>query len=334
MTDRNFEFRIARVGRRLRAIAALIFTDQTIRLAVDPWIADLQAEYGAALRQARSWRARWVLVTGFFVSVKVLILCGYEDLFRTRHDIQNDAQALVRTAGFSFVAIVVMTILLMVPFLPVVQSPRAGHTRMLLLTIPQALVVAVPVGFTLGILYGLRGLVVSRRVAGMVLIAATVCSIVSFVLVSLIIPKTNQAFRQVLWSRVAITGPSSLPKGLNELTLGELREQIDSLSRAGRAFDARLLSVHYQGRWALPWATLALAVFSLSLISRHDVGRLALTVIACGACFFYEFLRFRAFELARDGALPAVLAMWLPNLVFALISGAVIRVVPAQRRCG
>jgi hypothetical protein len=44
--------------------------------------ADLQAEYCHAVQHGRVWRSRWVRIAGYTAALKVIALCGWEQVMR------------------------------------------------------------------------------------------------------------------------------------------------------------------------------------------------------------------------------------------------------------
>ena len=68
---------MTRPGDRLRALASRLFSPDVMDHLIDPVVADLQAEYGLAVRDGRTWRRRRVLVAGYVAFVKVFGLCGW-----------------------------------------------------------------------------------------------------------------------------------------------------------------------------------------------------------------------------------------------------------------
>jgi lipopolysaccharide export LptBFGC system permease protein LptF len=136
-------------------------------------------------------------------------------------------------------------------------------------------------------------------------------------------PAANQAFREFMFSRIAhdrnASTHTALPKGTNELTLAELRQRLRSRPDADRV--DRNIEFTYHLVWALPWATLALALFALS-VNRWRIRRVGLCAIALSTYFGYYLLLFTGRTYALDGTLPAFAAAWLPNIVFAASSVA------------
>jgi hypothetical protein len=76
-------------------------------------------------------------------------------------------------------------------------------------------------------------------------------------------------------------------------------------------------------------APFALALFALSVMPRRPVRRWILAAAACGACLSYYPFLLAADIAARQTLLPIAASVWLPNLVFAVASTALM--VAAQR---
>lgn len=280
---------------------------------IDPVLADLQSEYGGALRLGQVWRGRWVLVAGYVAFLKVVTVHGCEMAIQTMRDWpSDDRQALGRTIGLSLVAMLALTILISV--WPMLYASQPG---LLVYMLPQALPIAVPVGFTLGIFCGLGGRAVSRRLAGCVLAAALACSVVSFATMAWMIPAAGQAyvsFEESLGKQITLT------HGPLELTFSELGRQIDSFTRTGRTREARKFTHAYHMRWALPFATLALTLLALCVMPRRARGRWMLGVGACGVCLTYYALLAAGEWVGAHGMMPAFAGAWLANIVFAVAS--------------
>jgi hypothetical protein len=91
----------------------------------------------------------------------------------------DDRLALGRTLRLAGAAIIGVTLLFgIASVLRTASEP--GVTRWLPYLVSQSLIVATPIGFTLGLFFGLAGRPVSRRLAAAVLGAAFLCSIGSF----------------------------------------------------------------------------------------------------------------------------------------------------------
>ncbi len=306
-------------------MAARIFDHKTMERVVDPLLADLQKEHAEAIRRGRVWKSRWIRLAGYVVFLKTIAVCGAE---AARRDwTVDDRSAMSRTLAVSLAATAAGTILLTVPLLvrafgSVFRTP--ADPRLLVYLLPQALVLAVPVGLTFGIFLGLRGGRVSHRSAGGVLTCAILCSFACLLMLLWLVPMANQEFRQLVFGQDS----SLLWKSENELTLGELSQRIDSRRRAG-LWEGNLLFSYHQ-RWALSCATLVLALFALS-VTRRLAARWTAALAALGTCFSYYWLIWTARAAALQDTLPAFAAAWLPVAVFAVVSVASLKVASLRR---
>lgn len=307
---------------RLRALAARILDLWTMEHVIDPLLADLETECAEANRGGRVWRSRWTLIAGHAVFFKTLVLCGAQDVMVLFSGWPaDDMAALKRTLGASAAAIAITTVVLEMP--PLLNSPFAiSDPKTIFYLIPQALVLAVPMGFTVGVFYGLRGRIVSSRSRGAVLACAIVCSVACLVMLAWMLPWANQAFRQVVFGHGS--GPDGVvAKGFNELTLRELSERMASYRRTGVVgWDSRLLAYSYHQRWALSCATVVLAVFALSMAPRMVTGW-AVGPGALGTLLIYYVLLWSGRASVLQLNLPALVGAWLPNTLFALVCVAV-----------
>jgi len=321
---------MTRPGWRFRAIAARILDDKTMERVVDPMVADLQSEFADAVRRGRMWRSRWILLGGYAVFLKTIVWCGMEEAMQSMAGwTADDRSAMSRTIAFSIVTIAAATALFV--GLPLMLASRLGgrvDPTLLVYSLPQALVLAVPIGFTFGVLLGLRDRVVSSRTAGAILGCAFLCSVACLVTLAWILPTANAEFRR---QRLHQEGTIER-KNLNELTLGELGQQIDSDRRAGsRSANLPFLYHAYHVRWALSGATIVLVVFALSL-TRRLVARWTVSFAAFAACFGYYALLSAGREAALQGTLPAFAGAWMPNVVFAIVSVTLLKLRPPSEQ--
>jgi len=324
-------------GDRLRAIAMRVCDGKTIERVIDPMVADLRIEHHNALTLGQLWKSRWIRFAGCLTFIQVLVICGCQRVLqRAEGWTADDHRALGRTIGISTVAIVAATLLLLAAPMRIVpvRAYTSDWWRMLAYLTPQAIPLALPVGFTLGILWGLRRRAVSRHVKTAVLTLAIICSLGSFGTMAWIRPAANQAFREFTFSRIArdrnAPTDTALPRGTNELTLAELRQRMDSPH--AHHID-RNIAFTYHMVWALPWATLALALFALSINSWH-IRSISLAVIGFSTYLGYYLVLVAGRTYALDGTLPAFVAAWLPNIVCAASSAALAKVSSTQTNVG
>jgi lipopolysaccharide export LptBFGC system permease protein LptF len=328
-------------GDWLRAVAVRWCSEATMANVMYPLLADLRLEHQDAVERGQTLKAWWIRVAGLIAFLKVLALCGWERAMRPGWT-SNDRSILRRIVGVSLAAMVVVTAVLLLPPLRVLHSHRfqmADALRMFVYLIPQGLGVAVPIGCMCGMLFGLRGSSVSRRSVAGALAFVTLAALCQFVMLAWIVPASNQTFR-IVTARAVWAIPDSRPpmKGLNELTLGELRQQMRARCGwvAGECAGGRNLAFTYHERWSLSAATLVLSLFAASLSAlisasqsgpsaawqRRSISAGRIVRFTCGAIgvFGYYALMYCGRSAALVGAASPFAGAWLPNLVGMLLS--------------
>jgi lipopolysaccharide export LptBFGC system permease protein LptF len=238
-----------------------------------------------------------------------------------RHSTRDDRRTLLRTAVASAVIMVAGTVVLMAPFLSSVGS-RPDSVELALYSIPQALPLSIPIGLTFGILWGLGRFAASPRSQTLILVLATIASVASFSMLAWIVPTANQAFRVSMIRH-------SLQKGVNELTLGELRPLLEPgthepTSVAGPS-DRRSLALNYHARWALSGAPLVLSLFAVALTSRRRWGRMMPFVIGGAMVLAYYVMMYSASGLGLNQTISPFAAAWMPNTAFLMLWLAIMR---------
>jgi lipopolysaccharide export LptBFGC system permease protein LptF len=219
--------------------------------------------------------------------------------------------------AFSLGALTLMTALLIAPpMLDVAYFSWADEPldklRLILLLVPQALPISIPSGFCVGIVCAMRGRRGTVRHVAAVLAIAAVATFVVWTMLEWGVPAGNQAFRELAASRLGDGRPVHLEPGLNELGLSRLSQRTDVRS----VQHTRLL-------WALCFATVPLALFSLGLA--RVVRRLAVGVVVSftGIVIYWAIMAssdsaFRAGNFGGAGA-------WVGNLAFLLAGVAMLR---------
>jgi hypothetical protein len=287
-----------RPGDRLRALAAHIFDAETMERLIDPVVADLQQEYAEALRAGRIWRRRWVRLAGYVAFARV-------------------AARPLRV--FLAVMFVVMTLLMVPPYL------SAKYRGLYLL--PSSLVIAIPFALTIALALS-RPDRQSRQRLRTVVAAGVICSGLCFVTLAWWAPSANQALRVSLARESGVCPADSAcngnsVRGLPELTIGELRRQVN-WTRTVHA-EWRALYFTYYMRWAFSFASLSLVLLMLAL-HRRAVARRWLVLVVLPILFGYYVLMNagRAYGIAGDVAeLTALATAWMPNAVVILIASAI-----------
>jgi lipopolysaccharide export LptBFGC system permease protein LptF len=292
---------------------------------VDPTVSDLQTEYEDAVTRGRTWESARIWIVGHIALMHVIVLHGGLMGTNTQRDrTSDDRQAVRRTVAASTAIAIAGTIFITVgPFVNLLSQSRSHVLEFALYAIPQALPVSIPIALTFGILWGLGRTSTSRRTRAAVLALALGASAVSFTMVAWAIPISNNAFR------VAIAG-RSLPKGANELTLGELRSQIEAgrgMASAVSSFDVRRLALRYHQRWALASAPFVLALFAMACTSRRQWRRMMPFLAGALAIAVYYAIMLGALGAGRDELLSPFAAAWAPNAAFLVLSVVIMRFI-------
>lgn len=142
-------------------------------------------------------------------------------------------------------------------------------------------------------------------------------------------------YRLVNFSEYALTvaGPGKEGGiGRNEMDMGiaELRRQISdpATPRATRL----KLAAELQSRFAFPFASLVFAVVAVPLgIQNRRSGKSAGFSVSIGILLAYYVLLSLLRTLAERGALPAWLALWLPNMIFLAAGLYCLRMASLER---
>jgi lipopolysaccharide export LptBFGC system permease protein LptF len=208
----------------------------------------------------------------------------------------------------------VVTMLMMVP--PYVRSARY-ITFGLLYLLPQALVVAVPFALLVA-LASSRPVRRSRHWLRAIVASGVICSAFCFVTLAWWTPSANQAFRVGMAREV--DRAADPPRGLPELSLGELRQRLSWASEVRG--DGRALAFTYYMHWAFPCASLSLALLMIALQRRGAARRwLLLSVLPILLGYYVMMFAGRAYAIALGGGeLTAAVAAWTPNAVVILVA--------------
>jgi lipopolysaccharide export LptBFGC system permease protein LptF len=312
---------MTRPGGRLRSWASHVLDPSTMERLIDPAIADLQHEHEEAVRRGLNWRGRVICLIGYGTCWKVLTIATVRHAVFERS--AEDDRAVGRAIVFSLVAVLALTAVLVLPVLQSTalrRSDAGTASRLLLYSVPSALVVAVPLGLVFGLLLGLRNRVSTPRVTWSVAALGILCSTAAFIVIGWLMPVTNQAFRELAAGR-------QLLRGFNELTLGELASgdaaRLMRVMSGGVTVERLALEFHF--RLALAFAPLALAMFSLGAraAQRRVHGLITTVVAAFVVCFgYYTLLNVARQAIYRDSLLSAAPAwmQWMPNLLVVVIA--------------
>jgi hypothetical protein len=296
---------------------------------IDPVVTDLQTEYEEAVRAGCRRRAVRIRISGYFAFWKVV---GLHALHRSPralwNSIADDGWIVGRMIVSSVVALVIVTLLLTAWPMAEFYS-RVHNLTLTLLLLPQAVALSIPIGLSLGIACSVHAGHLRTRTVRRVLvlgIGATLCAFAAM----LMIPNANQAFRVGLAEELGMRGVTeySLPRGMNELSLSELRRESQKFDAGGFVEKARLFKRTYHLRFAIPAATVVLSLLALVTggVLRRRTRRAAAMVAALG-------LYWAALSLAEwNTSLPVAISVWAPNVVFTAISLAFLRIFSPRLR--
>jgi hypothetical protein len=117
---------MTRPGTRLRSLAAGLFAPSTMERLIDPAIADLQHEHDDAVRRGLVWRGRWIRLAGYAAFWKVAGMAAAGHALRERT--AADDRSVRRTVGFSLVAVIALTAVLVWPGFSRFERPGTGST--------------------------------------------------------------------------------------------------------------------------------------------------------------------------------------------------------------
>jgi lipopolysaccharide export system permease LptF/LptG-like protein len=312
-------------GNRLRALAAGWCCRETMERVIDPLIADLQREHGQAIRHGRIWKSQWIQIAGWLAFLKVVIICAAASLTSFERWTLDDRKSLTRAAIISGITAVVITMLLVsrsaddYPKVLLHPSPM----RFLYLA-PFPLVAGIVLGATLGIVLGLGGRALSRRLIATAMGFALMCSAIAFVDLGWVAPAAKIAYRMTL-------GDTNPTPDLGEQSLGVLRRQIQQFDRDPAFAHFGLpaaLSFDYHRRVALSFSPLVFTLFALTMAWCFR-RRWVLGIAACATFFVYGWLVITV--RPWDINWPAFAAAWLPNATIAMLAAA-FGILSARRR--
>lgn len=308
-------------GDRLRSLAARVCSARTMERLIDPVIADMQYEHADAARRGALWRGFWIRLAGCSAFWKGAAMHAIE---RVKGGMQEwlvrDDLAIGRVLGFIAAATTALVVLDNLTYAlggaKALYEKQADTALALLFLVPQAFPIAISMGVLFGILYAMRLRIVTTGVRRATLAIAFCCTLASFGTLAWVVPASNQAFR------VAVSGiPSqALSKGLNELTLRELRWELHRLNGGlmRGSVQARDAAFTYHMRFALSVAPIVSGLLALGLLKvrRLQRSRVALGAVAVMTCVCYYVLMYASRAAVFDGWSVAV--VWMPNIVFVV----------------
>jgi lipopolysaccharide export LptBFGC system permease protein LptF len=288
-------------GSRLRAFAVSICRSSTVERLVDPIISDLRIECAAV--SGSSWRRRGVLLRAYVSFWKALVV--HTALSIGRRGEAGDRALFRRAIGFACLGFAVVTVLLALP--PLVDGIRldGGKVQQLTLAltlIPQALPISIPIGVCIGIMSAIRARTPTRHDLLVTLTIGLSAACLVWAVIEWGVPLGNQKFRELVTAALTDGRIVHLEPGLNELGFSGLARRTDVAAIR-----------HYHLLWALSFAAIPLAVFTLAVAARVRRAAPRALLILVTVAGYYAVLWVSDSSL-RHGA--PVLVAWMPNAVF------------------
>lgn len=112
----------------------------------------------------------------------------------------------------------------------------------------------------------------------------------------------------------AVFPRSGLQKGDNELTIADLRAEIQRRTAQGVPFHNQVMTI--QKKFSIPVACLVFALLALGLgASNRKDGKQSSFVVAIAVIFVYYIFMYTGESMAKAKWIPAELAMWIPNIL-------------------
>ncbi|MCC6766832.1 MAG: LPS export ABC transporter permease LptF [Deltaproteobacteria bacterium] len=129
---------------------------------------------------------------------------------------------------------------------------------------------------------------------------------------------------------VALARFSQREKDAQEMTLTELRRAIAERSAAGRSVNAELIELHR--KFSLPFACLVFGLVGVPLgVQPVRAVRSRGFSVSLALIFLYYLMLTAGEAMAEKGRVPAVIALWIPNVAFAVL-GLTLFVAVARER--
>lgn len=112
------------------------------------------------------------------------------------------------------------------------------------------------------------------------------------------------------------------------MTIGELEDHIDLLNSRG-AQGVEIYKIEYYQRFATPFAVIILAIMALIVSARKARGGVGFQIaVGFVLAFMYIIFYILSKGIAEAGSMNPILAVWLPNIVFGIISTIMYFTVP------
>jgi len=283
-------------GERLYRFARHVCGDATVSRLIDPWRADFAHELGEAIASGRRVRA---------LLVRVEYTRAFLRLIVTGVVLGDGVASMLK---WQVGSAVVWTAVFLLPFVrTLAQSPSEDWLVLLAYLTPSALMIGLPLGASVGLVFSMRRRRPSAEVRAAAMAVAVMCTASTAILDTGVLPRSNQAFRQTA-ARPWLAGRRLL-RGFNEMTPSEL----------WRAKEPQAKRYLYQ-RAFVTFAPFALVPCLLGLLTYHRRGRALCAVVMAVYCLHIG----SANILLRSspGPLATFLIIWAPNIALAAFVAA------------
>ena len=111
-----------------------------------------------------------------------------------------------------------------------------------------------------------------------------------------------------------------------EVRTAKAYTEMDTVPLLREARNSRDASIELHQRLAMPFACVLLAMVGVPLgVSSRKAGKSAAFVVTVFLAFLYYMGLISAMSLARQGTLPVPVAVWGPNVIFAVVGAALMR---------
>lgn len=219
----------------------------------------------------------------------------------------------IRVARGTATAVVACMAALLLPVLSTAPPEGLAAWQAVARVLPQALALALPMGFLVSTVFYAAGARMSVRLAMATLLASAFIAVAASVNFALLVPWANQMTR---------TRPG-VAREPNELFLPQLRAERDAAARAGDRDRVRALDVYAHSRWAFASASIVFAVAALALTAGRARTLLQLTLLMAVMVGLYYVAWRLALSAALSGRAPAWAVTWSPNAAILLVAGGI-----------
>ena len=117
-------------------------------------------------------------------------------------------------------------------------------------------------------------------------------------------------------------------KTVEKLDARDLDRLIDTQRMRGDA-NVMYAEIEKNTRWALPFSAFILTIMGVALSSKKKRGGIGWN-LGLGIALAFSYILFLRFSqmFVYTGLLPPFIALWIPNLLFAIIAAVLYRIAP------